>query len=375
MTAGCDPVRVMHIVPSLEPGGTGRLVIDLARRSRPFAASSVCCLDDAGEWAEDLTGVGIPVYALRRHPGFRPRIGFRIAQLAATHRIEILHCHHYSPFVYGTIAALARRRLRIVFTEHGRLSDARPSMKRRLVNPLLGRLPASVFTVSDELRRHLVAEGFPPGRVGVIHNGIDVGLVPTATDRSAARKVLALSDNAFIVGSAGRLDPVKDTGRLVDAFARLFQSHRQMRLVIIGDGPDASRLRRQITMLGLTDVVLLTGYRSDVRQLMAAFDVYANSSTYEGMSLTLLEAMAAALPIVATRVGGTPEIVVDGETGLLVRARSEDALAAAIDDLYVHENRRVEMGHAGRHRVERHFSLDTMIDRYTSVYRNHVAQS
>jgi len=248
-------------------------------------------------------------------------------------------------------------------------------MKRRLVNPLLGRLPASVFTVSDELRRYMVAEGFPRDRVGVIHNGIDVGLVPTAIDRTAARKVLALSDDAFVVGSAGRLDPVKDTGRLVDAFARLIESHPQMRLVIIGDGPDAPRLRRQIAMLGLTEFVSLTGYRSDVRRLMAAFDVYASSSTYEGMSLTLLEAMAAALPIVATRVGGTPEIVVEGETGLLVRARSADALAAAIDDLYLHENRRADMGHAGRHRLEGHLSLDTMIDRYTSVYRSHLAQS
>src|ERR1051325_8271617 len=260
MARGGDLLRVMHIVPSLEPGGTGRLVIDLARRIRPFAEPSVCCLDDSGGWAGDLTGVGIPVYALRRRPGFRPKIGLRIAQLAACHRIEVLHCHHYSPFVYGTIAALTRRDLRIVFTEHGRLSDARPSMQRRVINPLIGRLPASVFTVSDELRDHLIAEGFPAGRVGVIHNGIDVGAVPTTIDRSAARKLLGVSDDAFIVGSAGRLDPVKDTGRLVDAFAQLRQSHPQMRLVIIGDGPDAPRVRRQIAMLGLTDAVLLTGY-------------------------------------------------------------------------------------------------------------------
>src|SRR5215471_14344424 len=174
LTAGCvtgaevavsDRLRVMQVVLSLEPGGTERLVIDIATRLQHLVDPIVCCLDRPGAWASELTSAGIPVIALGRRPGFRPHLGYRIAQLASVHAIDVIHCHHYSPFVYGQIGALVRRGLHVVFTEHGRLSDAAPSLKRRLVNPVLGRLPDAIFAVSHDLRRHMIAEGLPDSRV------------------------------------------------------------------------------------------------------------------------------------------------------------------------------------------------------------------
>jgi glycosyltransferase involved in cell wall biosynthesis len=368
-----EPPRVVQLALSLNPGGTERLVIDLATRLRDEVATTVCCLDEAGAWAPELTGRGIEVAALHRGVGFRPGLGRRIARIADAHRATVLHCHHYSPFVYGQIAALLRRRLRVVFTEHGRLSDAPPSRKRRFANRCLGRLPGALFAVSHDLRRHMIAEGLPASRLGVIHNGIEPGPRPGEAERLAARAALGIAPDRLVVGTVARLDPVKDLATLVAAFAAL----RERRpsgpgaplLVIVGEGPERPRLEAAAAAAGLADAVRLPGRRDDARRLLAALDLYANTSTSEGISLTILEAMAAGLPVVATRVGGSPEVVVDGETGRLVPARDPGAVAAALVELAGARERARALGEAGRRRVEARFTIERMLRRYLAAYR------
>jgi len=367
--ASPDRPGVLHVVLGLSTGGTERLVVEISKRLEAAFRFSVCCLDQPGELAEELTARGIPVDALQRTPGFRPSLARSIADAAARHQATVLHCHHYSPFVYGRLAALLDRRLRVVFTEHGRLSDAKPSTKRRLVNTLLGRLPSAIYAVSEDLRRHMIAEGLPGSRIGVVHNGIDPRFMPTAADRASERQLLGIDDDTFLVGTAARLDPVKDLETLIDGFAR-FGAHRgRSALCVIGDGPERSRLEEAARHAGVFERMRFTGHRSDVRRLLPALDVYVNSSTTEGISLTILEAMAAGLPVVATHVGGNPEVVIDHETGLLVRPRSGVALAAALNELAAAPQRAVVMGAAGRFRVKRHFTLDRMTDQYARVYR------
>jgi glycosyltransferase involved in cell wall biosynthesis len=282
--------------------------------------------------------------------------------------VNALHCHHYSPFVYGVLAACVTRRLRVVFTEHGRLSDDGPSPKRRAVNPILGRFPGTICAVSDDLKRHMVAEGFPERRVEVIHNGIETGPRPTAAQRDQARRSLGLSAQTLDVGAIGRLDPVKNLPALLTAHATVLRRHRDARLVVVGDGSERPILERLACELGIGSSVIFTGYRGDARRLLPAFDLYANCSIHEGLSLTILEAMAASLPVVATRVGGNPEAVIDGETGLLVPARSAPQLAAAILSLAGDAGRRHAMGEAARWRVKRYFAIERMVDRYRRGY-------
>ena len=184
--------RVLQVVLNLQPGGTERLVGEIVKRLSPAVSSAVCCLDEAGAWATEVTERGVPVWPLRRAPGFRPGVGLRIARLAEDWGATVLHCHHYSSLVYGRIAALWNPRLRIVFTEHGRLSDAPPSRKRRLVNPVLTRFPGQLYAVSADLRAHLLAEGFPSHRTEVIYNGVDTGAVSTPADRMRARAASVL---------------------------------------------------------------------------------------------------------------------------------------------------------------------------------------
>ena len=368
--------RVMQLVLSLSPGGTERLVIEICRHLASRVDSSVCCLDEPGDWAAELAALNIPVTSLSRQPGFHPALALELARLIKAQQIDVVHCHHYSPYVYGLLATVLHPRVRLVFTEHGRLSDVAPSRKRQIVNPMLAWWPAQLCAVSADLRQHMMAEGFPGRRLRVVYNGIDAGARPRPAERQAARDALGLSPDAFIVGTVGRLDPVKNLPLLLRAHAVLRTEQPAARLVIVGDGPEREALQAQAHALNLAGSVVFTGYRADVRRVMPAFDVYANSSSYEGVSLTILEAMAAGLPVVATRVGGNPEVVIDGETGRLVPATAR-ATAGALVELAGNPLKRHTMGDAGRWRVKRHFSLERMVEQYAAAYfgTRHIANS
>jgi glycosyltransferase involved in cell wall biosynthesis len=214
----------------------------------------------------------------------------------------------------------------------------------------------------------MVAEGFPSSRVGVIHNGIDPGRQPDEGERMRARKTLGFGADAFLVGSVARLDPVKDLKTLIAAYARLHTHPGHAALVLVGDGEERAALEACARDLGVAGGVHFVGYRADIRHLLAAFDVYVNSSVSEGVSLTILEAMATGLPVVATRVGGTPEVVLHGNTGLLVEPRDPAALATAIDELGRDRDRGRALGAAGRVRVDTFFTIDRMVSDYARVY-------
>jgi glycosyltransferase involved in cell wall biosynthesis len=257
---------------------------------------------------------------------------------------------------------------KLVFTEHGRLSDAGPSRQRQLVNPILSLLPGQICAVSNDLKQHMVAEGFPARCIRVVYNGIEPGSRPSSAQRRDARAALGLPRDAFVVGTAGRLDPVKNLPVLLHLMALLRDKVKGAAAVIVGDGPERAALETTASELGVTESVIFAGYRSDVRALMPAFDVYLNCSTYEGVSLTILEAMAASLPVIAAPVGGNPEVVVDHETGYLIPARPR-SIVEAVRRLAFDARLRRTMGDAARWRVIRHFSIARMVDEYASIYR------
>ncbi|HUQ88273.1 MAG TPA: glycosyltransferase [Vicinamibacterales bacterium] len=352
---------------SLSPGGTERLVIEIVRALSNRIDSIVCCLDEPGAWASELAALNVPVISLGRTPGFQPRLAMRLARILKHHRVDVVHCHHYSPYVYGLLASILKPNVKLVFTEHGKLSDAGPSSKRKLVNPILSWWPGRLCAVSADLKDHMVAEGFPARRLNVVYNGIDPGKRPTAIDRHAARVQLRIPEDAFLVGTVGRLDPVKNLQLLLKAHAIVRNKVSHAHTVIVGDGPERPALEAKAAELGIADSVTFAGYRQDVRFLMAAFDIYVNCSNYEGVSLTILEAMASALPVVATPVGGNPEVVLKNETGLLITG-GESSLADAILTLALDPRRRRVMGDTGRWRVKRHFSIERMVEQYASAY-------
>jgi len=257
---------------------------------------------------------------------------------------------------------------KVVHGEHGRdISDPegrnrRRNRFRRLMAPWVNRFT----TVSDDLRRWLVTDvGIAPAKVVRIHNGVDTERFSPG-DRGEIRANLGVRSDQIVVGTVGRLNPVKDQVSLIDAFARLEAAEAV--LIIAGDGPCRDVLHNRAAALRLGDRVRFLGERHDVPDVLRALDVFVLPSIAEGISNTILEAMATGLPVIATRVGGNPELVVDGETGRLVPRGDPGALAAALGSYFQDSVRRIEDGSRARARAVTAFSLDAMRAGYADVY-------
>jgi glycosyltransferase involved in cell wall biosynthesis len=218
--------------------------------------------------------------------------------------------------------------------------------------------------------RMAATTGFPGGRITTIRNGVNLERFRRA-DSAAARAALGLPADARIVGTVGRLVPVKDQATLVDAVAELGRGGVPATLVIAGDGPERARLEARAAERGV-DLRLL-GYRPDVEQVLGALDVFVLSSTSEGLSNTILEAMAAGRPVVATRVGGAEEMIADGVTGVLVPPSDAASMAAALRRVLAAGDGGAAMGAAARQRVETEFTLAGMMQRYERMYLEVVA--
>lgn len=242
---------------------------------------------------------------------------------------------------------------------------------RRWLEPFIARYVAVSADLENWLRENV---GIAPAKVVCIPNGIDtVRYVGVAGSRELRPLLGAFAPpGTVVVVNVGRLDPVKDQSGLIAAFKLLCDSSpttaARWRLTIVGEGTCRKDLETQIARLGLADRVCLLGDRKDVPEILAECDVFALSSVAEGIPLTLLEAMAAGLPIVATRVGGVGEVVADGVTGTLVEPGKPGVLARALRSYVEDASRRGQHGDAGRQRVEQRFSLSAMLAGYTSLY-------
>ena len=270
-------------------------------------------------------------------------------------------------FRYGGLVARWCRMPGLVLTKHG-MTVAQNGMGRRLDRWLAKR--ATIIAVSDQVEG-LMSEWSPLGSKNVhyVPNGLDLEPFRRAPSRREARHVLGFHDDERLVGTVGRLSLEKDHATLLEAFARVVRECPAAKLVIVGDGPLRNALQATIRRLGLQDAVLMLGERHDVPFMLAAIDVFVLSSTTEGMPITVLEAMASGLPVVATRVGGVPAVVTHRKTGFLVEPRLADELAASMILLLCDEASARVMGSAGRRRVEQDFDMRITADSYEVLYR------
>jgi glycosyltransferase involved in cell wall biosynthesis len=223
------------------------------------------------------------------------------------------------------------------------------------------------ITASNAIHQMLVGDGVPPHRIVTVHEGVDVERV-ASTEPAALHKELWLPTQAPIVGNIAALVPHKGQRFLIDAVPIVLRDVPDARFVILGEGELRGALERQVSDARLVKHVFLPGFRADVLAALRAFDVFVMSSVTEGLGTSLLDAMAASRAIVATRAGGIPEVVADGETGFLVEPRDKAAMAAAIVRLLLDAPLRSRMGAAGLARVRERFSADRMVSATLEVY-------
>jgi sugar transferase (PEP-CTERM/EpsH1 system associated) len=361
---------ICQLLHTLHVGGAEVLAARLAHRLRNRCRFVFACLEERGTLGEELQKEGFPVEVLARRPGLDLRCARRLGRLLRRERVDVLHAHQYTPFFYAIASRWPFGRPPILFTEHGRHQPDYPRRKRILFNRLMLRKRDRVVGVGEAVRQALLAnEGILDKRIEVIYNGIDADrFVGRPGDRSEVRRELGLQVDAPIVIQIARLDYLKDHATAVRSMARVVREKPAARLLLVGEGPEERSIRTQVEQLGLGGSVHFLGLRKDVARLLQAADLFLLSSISEGIPLTVIEAMCAGLPVVCTQVGGTAEVVIDGETGLLAPAGDDAAIAGAMLRLIGDPARRQMMGDAGRQRARQLFSETTMVEHYAGLY-------
>jgi glycosyltransferase involved in cell wall biosynthesis len=351
-------LRVAHVTLGLDVGGQEKLLVEFARHAdRGRFDLTFVCLGGRGKLAGAVEACGWPVVALDAPPGLRPGLVPRLAGLFRRRRIDLVHTHDDKPLLYAPLAARLARVPRVVHTRHhGHL----PWLRRRhaAMTRLAARLTSQFVCVSDDSARLTAGDGV---RARTIWNGIDMSRFSYTGPRADGPVV-----------AVGRLSPEKDHPTLLRAVA-LAGRAAPLRWEVAGNGPCRAALERLAAELGLGDRVRFLGEVADVPALLGRASVFVLPSLTEGLSLTLLEATARGLPVVATRVGGNPEVVVDGETGLLVPPGAPAALAGAVLRLLDDPATARRLGAAGRRRVETHFDVRRMVAEYETLYHDHPA--
>lgn len=291
----------------------------------------------------------------------------RLAKICREHRVNIYHAHDYKSNVLGVLLKRLVP-LRMMTTIHG-------WVQRTWRTPLyyaLDRwsLPTyeQVLCVSQDLYETCLAAGVKPERCQVLVNAIDTDEFRRRQSREAAKRELGLSSNRCLIGAVGRLSTEKGFDLLIRAVQTLIQSGRDVDLAIAGEGDEQANLERLIGELGLASRVHLWGYRSDMRPVYEAMDIFALSSLREGLPNVMLEAMAMEAPVAATRIAGVPRLVQDGENGLLVQPGSKEDLAAALDLLVSDDRLRTRLAAAGRRLMETEFSFAVRMEKLAAIY-------
>lgn len=365
-------MKVTHVVLSLDVGGLERIVVDLVRHgSRLGQNVSVLCLERPGTLAPAAQAAGATVVCVDKKPGLRPGIVRPISHALADLGCDVVHTHQIGALIYAGPAARRGGARAVIHTEHGK------NYARRFRTRVLGRLAArwadKFVGVSRDIADEVAACGIiGPGKLCVLANGIDTAAIASAVAdpaiRSAVRSEFGIEPSAQVIGTLGRLSEIKRQELLIRGFADLRKSHTHAHLLIVGDGPMRNELQSLAESLGVQSRVHFAGYQSQPQRFLAAMDFFALTSRSEGMPLAVLEAWAAGLPVVASRVGGIPELIAANQSGLLFESGDAAALTAAMDRLLDDVSLAANLRAEGRRRVMDQYTIERTARDYQDLY-------
>lgn len=362
-------LTVAHVLGSFGMGGAERVALDLAVMQKRLGQRVLAVSLDPGPegpLGPLFRAAGIAVCTVPKRPGIDATLLPRIAALLRRERVIVLHTHNPIPLIYAAPAGRAAGTA-VIHTKHGEghMGSRGEKLLRRLASPLAHWFVA----VSDETAEQALAQRdcLLRSRLRVIRNGIALDrFCPDRVARAAVRAELGVADDAWLVGTVGRVDGNKNQSALVRAVAPLLADSFQ--LVLVGDGPAMDEVRAAVAALPRPELVHVLGRRMDTPRILAALDVFALPSLSEGLPLVIPEAMAAALPVVSTAVGGIPAVVHEAETGYLVPAGDEQALRARLAALAVDRAGAAALGTAGRARALGEYSAERMTREYLELY-------
>ncbi len=357
---------VLHLIETSDPDGAERMIVHLATGLGPEYRSEAALIRD-GWLGAALRTRGVPVTMLQYRPKrFFPTLRDLVG-LIREKQVALLHTHE---FFMNTLGLMASRLtgVPLVATVHGK-NYYTDRFRRRVAYRLVGRCGQQVVTVSEDLK-HFLAErvGIPSDRIRLVPNGIPVDEDPSKERVSLLRKSLSLDHHSKVVGSVGRLDPVKGHRYLIEGAVHVVRRCPRVVFLIVGGGTLLEELQAKARLLAVDSHIRFLGHREDVRDILAICDVFVLPSLSEGTPLALLEAMAAGVPPVATRVGGVSGVAEDGKTGLLVPPADSQTLAESIVRLLEDRTLAKRMGQSAQEVVAGRFSLTRMVHAYQEIY-------
>jgi glycosyltransferase involved in cell wall biosynthesis len=375
-------IRVVTLIDILGThGGAERLAFQIALRLNPERFESTLCASrwplppelDGGalQARQDLEDAGVTFFPLGRQRKSDVWVWARLERYLRREQVDVVHTHKFGSNAWGTLIARVAGVPVVVAHEHTWSYEGEP-LRRLLDRELVARGADRFIAVSREDQRRMSSvERIDPRRTLFIPNGVTASAPPSGRD---VRAELGISRDAPVIGTVCVMRPQKAIHVLLRAVAELLPQQPALQVLIAGDGPERERLERLAGELGVAGAVRFLGARKDVPDLLRALDVAVSSSDFEGSPLAVMEYMDAALPVVATTVGGVPDLIEPGIHGLLVQRRDHVGLSRAIDELLRDPSRRREMGQRGRERREREFTIDVLVGRLEDLYVELLAQ-
>jgi glycosyltransferase involved in cell wall biosynthesis len=356
--------RILQVVYCLGVGGSEMVAKDIALGlGRMGLYNAVCALEHGGPLEEELSRAGLPSFVAGRGRGGMPGAMYRLYRIMRRFRPDVVHTHHLYELFYAWPGALACG-ARIVHTEHEYFSLQNP--RARFYLRALARLCRRITAVNRETASFIEnLLGWREERVATIVNGIDLERFSKAVPD---REALGVAPADKVLAVVARLEPVKGHSVLLEAFAQVLESMPEALLLVVGDGSARGELEARARELGVAGRVRFLGLRRDIHALLAASDAVVLASMEEGLPVSILEAMAASRPLVATAVGGVPSVVRDGETGFLVAPGDARALAGALGRVLGDEGLARQMGQNGFELVKGRYDAAAMVENYRAVY-------
>lgn len=364
------PTHILHVTFNMGFGGTEQVIRQLVTNLDPqrFHCEVACIDGDVGAIGQTMeTENGITIHSRQRRPGLDWKTILWLRRLIKSGHFDFVHCHQYTPYTYGWFAHWGTG-AKVVFTEHGRFHPDQHRTKARLVNPFIALTSHRLVAISTATRDALIEyEYLPATKIAVIYNGI-IPLTVNKKSKQALSAELGIEPGEVVIGTVARLDTVKNQPLMLQATRALIDQGYKVRLLLVGDGPERDNLQAITQQLELKSAVIFTGFQAKPADYLGLMDIFLLPSFTEGTSMTLLEAMSLGIPTVATRVGGTPEIVEDKKTGFLVESDDLKVFTRAIKNLLEQPIERRKMGDAARIRFEQKFSVKQMVEQYQECY-------
>lgn len=352
-------LRILQAITPSQIGGAEVHVITLSEKLQERGHRITIFCPKRRALCSELRARDLEVWSPSTTGKIDPITLWRIRRFLARHQIDILHTHLSTASLLGGLAGRWAR-VPTVATVHGLNTKTCFTFSQR------------VIAVSQAVKQHLVKQGMDPGKIEVVYNGIDLNRFARADGGGQFRQAWGLPADAIILGTMGRLGPEKGHQFLLRAIAELEHHPRAqlVRVVIVGEGQERDRLESLSHQLGISDRVIFTGFQRDVLPALSAMDIFVLPSLKEGLSISALEAMALGNPVIACRVGGTPEVVVEGKTGILVPPADPQRLAEAVSRLLSDRGQALIMGQAGRQQVARLFDVEVMVGKIEHLYHD-----